>query len=167
MKCLLTGGCALEGYVNAVLWDPRVLKLAADRSEVRLWLRPEAHQAKGAGLPSGISLGGVFISSKERIVIPTSVERRTLHLPHGLSLAYLKSEDGWQAVGTVGQHPAALVRRGAVVFAFDPTALIGRYLNMMDIGITADILDWMVVCVLQAGGHRARKPVAMWRDFHA
>ncbi|MBM4086578.1 MAG: hypothetical protein FJ272_17480, partial [Planctomycetes bacterium] len=100
-------------------------------------------------------------------MIPTSVGTRTLHLPHGLSLAYLKPEDGWQVVGTVGQHPAALVRKGAVVFAFDPTALMGRYLNMMDIRLTADILDWMVGCVLLAAGHKARKPMASWRDFHA
>jgi len=164
MRLDFLAGCAMEGYARAIEWDPRVLRLHADRAQVRLWMNPESLAEKP---PEGLSVAGPFASSKERIVIPTSAGSRTLHLPRDTRLVYLTPGDGWEPVGTIGQHPAALVRQGGAAFAFDPTDVIHRYLNMMDTGVTADVLDWAVCCLLRATGRKPSKPRANWRDFHA
>ncbi len=154
MRLTCAGGCALDGYAAALGWDPRVLSLEDDEAEVTLRLRPEASAES-------------FASSKERIVIPTTSGSRRLHLPRDTRLACLRAEGTRMPLGTVGQHPAALVGDEEVTFAFDPTDLIARYLNMMDTGVTADVLDWMVGCALRATGRRPPAPRADWRDFHA
>jgi len=164
MRLIFRGG-ALDGYAIALHWDPRILRLGSLRLRMTLWL---GGGSLAEAKPKGLSVSGPFASSKERIVIPTTTGARTLHLPRDTRLVGLAADGrGWTPVGTVGQHPAALVRRGEVVFAFDPTDLIGRYLNMMDTGVTADVLDWMVRCVLVAAGQRPARPPANWRDYHA
>jgi hypothetical protein len=145
------------------LWDPRILALEDDTSEVSLRLKPDA---LAADPPPDLAVAGPFASSKERIVIPTAEAERTLHLPRDTPLACLRRAGTWMPIGTVGQHPAALVGNEEVVFAFDPTDLIARYLNMMDTTVAADVLDWMAGCALRAVGFRpegtrpALRPVA-------
>jgi|GEM_PF-2308250 len=163
MKLVFPDGCALEGYAIAAAWDPRILALEDDAVQVTLRLKADA---LAAAPPQGIAVSGPFASSKERIVIPTTTGTRTLHLPRDTRLACLASAD-WTPAGTLGQHPAALVGDNEAVFAFDPTDLIGRYLNMMDTTVTSDVLDWMVRCILIAAGRRPARPPASWRDFHA
>ncbi len=164
MKLVSPDGCALDGYAIAAAWDPRVLALD-DAAQVTLRLKADA---LAASPPQGVVLSGPFASSKERLILPNDVGTLNLHLPRDTRLVCL-SGDEWAAVGTVGQHPAALAGDDEVVFAFDPTDLIGRYLNMMDTSVTADVLDWVVNCALRAHGLTFPFPVRRrdWRDFHA
>ncbi|HUT35320.1 MAG TPA: hypothetical protein VNE39_17655 [Planctomycetota bacterium] len=164
MELAFPDGCAIEGYAIAVAWDPRILALEDDAAHVTLRLKTDA---LAAAPPQRVAVSGPFASSKERIVLPTAEGAITLHLSRDTRLAYLAGGEGWTPVGTVGQHPAALVGDGEVVFAFDPTDLIARYLNMMDATVTADVLDWVIRCVLQAAGRGPAEPPSNWRDFHA
>ncbi len=164
MKLTFPDGCAMEGYAVAVAWDPRILALEDDTSEVALWLKPDA---LAAAPPPDLAVAGPFASSKERIVIPTAEAERALHLPRDTRLACLRPAGTWMPIGTVGQHPAALVGNEEAAFAFDPTDLIGRYLNMMDTTVAADVLDWMAGCALRAVGLRPARLRRDWRDFHA
>ncbi|MBM4042716.1 MAG: hypothetical protein FJ290_29870 [Planctomycetes bacterium] len=164
MNLTFPDGCAAEGYAVAVAWDPRILALQDDDSEVALYLKPDA---LAAAPPPDLAAAGPFASSKERIVIPTAEAERTLHLPRDTRLACLRPAGTWMPIGTVGQHPAALVGNEEVVFAFDPTDLIARYLNMMDTTVAADVLDWMAGCALRSVGLRPPRLRRDWRDFHA
>ena len=154
------------GYAVAALFDPFVV--SAKLRDSRIFLDFPA----GADIPPGIVFHEKRNSQKERISFVAGGNRTAeLQLPTlwgGVPWNRFETSAGWQELGRIAEYPAAAVRDGVAVFAFNPLRVIHRYLCMAKPETTAWLTDLMVEAILAASGLEATLDGNdLRRDFHS
>ena len=136
----------------------------SQRKDIQLHL--DLTRAKEGDL-AGLSMTGVCEPQKECLEFASvRVGERVLHLP--TPYMRLNTTEDWTVLATCAELPGAVARPGITAFAFDPTYLITKHLDMDEPDITADLIDLIVRAVL---GARDVEPNLeaddLRRDFHA
>ena len=149
-------------YLVAALFDPSVV--VSQRKHIKLHL--DLTSAEEGDHP-GLTTAGVSEPQKECLEFASArVGKRVLHLP--TPYMRLNTAEDWSVLATCAELPGAVARPGMTAFAFDPTYLITKHLDMDEPDITADLIDLIVRAVL---GARDVEPDLeaddLRRDFHA